>query len=221
MKKIPFIIIFSVIIFSCKAQTRNSTDNNKTNTMEKFDYKMYNDLIKDSQFLSYGYVILSNGDKLQIFKGSENKGFIQKTGKKNTSYELYKVFYENGNLQFMSTHFYDFSIGISKEYNENGELIKEIDYDKDYKFSIEDLQKKMKATYNVDIMDKKQTRSVSRTTIDPRIKFPYYQVVINSGIASFTNYLLNGNTGEIIYISKTIRDYEKDTVDEYIKSLKK
>ena len=218
MKKIPFIIIFSVIIFSCKAQTRNSTDNNKTNTMEKFNIEKYKNLPINPET---GLQILPNGDEAQVFKGSGDKGFVQRINKINTPYIFFKSFFENGNLQAEGVNFYSTVIKIYKEYNENGELIKEIDYDKDYKFSIEDLQKEMKKTYNVDIMDKKQTRSVSRTTIDSRIKFPYYQVVINSGFASFTNYLLNGNTGEIIYISKTIRDYEKDTVDEYIKSLKK
>ena len=38
MKKIPFIIIFSVIIFSCKAQTRNSTENNG---MQHFDINKF------------------------------------------------------------------------------------------------------------------------------------------------------------------------------------
>ena len=218
MKKIPFIIIFSVIIFSCKAQTRNSTDNNKTNTMEKFNIEKYKNLPINPET---GLQILPNGDEAQVFKGSGDKGFVQRINKINTPYIFFKSFFENGNLQAEGVNFYSTVIKIYKEYNENGELIKEIDYDKDYKFSIEDLQKEMKKTYNVDIMDKKQTRSVSRTTIDSRIKFPYYQVVINSGFASFTNYLLNGNTGEIIYISKTILDYEKDTVDEYIKSLKK
>ena len=140
MKKIPFIIIFSVIIFSCKAQTRNSTDNNKTNTMEKFNIEKYKNLPINPET---GLQILPNGDEAQVFKGSGDKGFVQRINKINTPYIFFKSFFENGNLQAEGVNFYSTVIKIYKEYNENGELIKEIDYDKDYKFSIEDLQKEM------------------------------------------------------------------------------
>ena len=220
MKKIIIIVLISIAV-SCKSQIKNSTDKNKTNTMEKFDITFFKKFEKDENYTSSDkdifYKLNDKRYRIQFYKEIQ----VEETNI-NSPNIFYKIYYKNSNhLKSSGNDFYDFPIGITKEYNENGELIKETDYDKDYKFSIEDLQKKMKATYNVDIMDKKQTRSVSRTTIDPRIKFPYYQVLVNSGIASFTDYLLNGNTGEVIYKLSYVRDYEKDTVDEYIKSLKK
>ena len=214
MKKIPFIIIFSVIIFSCKAQTRNSKENNG---MQHFDI---NKFLENNPKGDEKIITKENGFKVRQMDYGEY--YIEDITKLNSP-EVHRkgYFKKTGRLCFESDRFDSFSYGIEKTYNENGELIKEVFYDKDYKFSIDDLQKKMKEVYNVDIMDKKQTRLVNRTAVDTRLKFPYYQVLVNSGIASFTDYLLNGNTGEIIYISKTIRDYEKDTVDEYIKSLKK
>ena len=220
MKKIIIIVLISIAV-SCKSQIKNSTDKNKTNTMEKFDITFFKKFEKDENYTSSDkdifYKLNDKRYRIQFYKEIQ----VEETNI-NSPNIFYKIYYKNSNhLKSSGNDFYDFPIGITKEYNENVELIKETDYDKDYKFSIEDLQKKMKATYNVDIMDKKQTRSVSRTTIDPRIKFPYYQVLVNSGIASFTDYLLNGNTGEVIYKLSYVRDYEKDTVDEYIKSLKK
>lgn len=79
----------------------------------------------------------------------------------------------------------------------------------------------MKNDYSVNILDKKQTRSVGRVKTDKRINFAYYHVVVNSNIASFTEYLLNGTTGEVFYTIETIRGDEKDAVDEYVKTLKK
>ena len=216
MKKVITATILLLTI-SCKSQTENSSGINKTNTMEKFNINKYNNLPINPKT---GLQILPNGDDVQMFKGSGNIGFVERINKAGTPYLFFKSFYENGNLQAEGVDFYSMSIRIYKEYSENGELIKEIDYDKDYKFSIEDLQKEMKESYNVDIMDKKQTRSVGRTKIDTRLKFPYYQVIVNSGVASFTDYLLNGNTGEVIYKLSYVRDYEKDVIDEYLKSLK-
>ncbi|MEO8236490.1 MAG: hypothetical protein ABI576_00180 [Flavobacterium sp.] len=217
MKKI-IIAILLLLTASCKSQTENITDRNKTKTMEKFNTEKYKNLPINPET---GLQILPNGDDVEILKGSNNKGFVERINKANTPYIFFKSFYDNGNLQAEGVSIYGTIINKHKEFDEKGHLIKEIDYNKDYKFSIEDLQKKMKETYNVDIMNTKQTRSVSRTTIDTRIKFPYYQVVVNTGKASFNNYLLNGNTGEIFYKIEIIRGDERDVIDEYIKTLKK
>lgn len=210
-----------LLTVNCNAQTKNTTDNNKTKTIEKFDITFFNKLEKDDNYTS------SDEDMFYKFQDKRYRIILHKEiqveetdiNSPNLNYKVY--FKKSGQLKAEGNSFYSFPIGISKEFDEKGYLIKEIDYNKDYKFSIKDLQKKMKETYNVDIMNTKETRSVSRTNIDPRIKFPYYQVVVNTGKASSNNYLLNGNTGEIFYKIEIFRGDEKDAVNEYIKTLKK
>ncbi len=220
MKKL-IITTFILLIISCKGQTEKNTSNKKTNTMEKFDINKFNKLEKDDEYLTtedeFFYKLNEKRFKVLLYEEID----VEETDI-NSPNLFYKVYFRKSKqLKSVGKLFYSIPIGISKEYSEKGELLKEIDHEKDYKFNIDDLQKKMKQDYDVDIMDKKQTRSVGRTVNYPGIKFPYYSVVVNSGIGKFTSYLLNGNTGEVFYTLKTIRGEEKVTVEEYLKSLKK
>lgn len=189
--------------------------------MGKFDINLFNKLEKDDKQVSTEedgfYKFQDKRYRISLYKEIQ----VEETNV-NSPNSYYKVYFKKSRqLKAEGNNFYSFPIGISKEFDEKGNLINEIDYNKDYQFSIEDLQKKMKEIYNVDIMNKNQTRSVSRTTIDPRIKFPYYQIVVNTGKASFNNYLLKGNTGEMFYKIEIIRGEERDVIDEYVKILKK
>jgi Uncharacterized alpha/beta hydrolase domain (DUF2235) len=74
--------------------------------------------------------------------------------KKNSTFQTRKAYFKkNGILKKTITNFYAFPIEITKEYDETGKLIKEIDNDLPYKFSIIDLQKKIKIEYQVDIVE--------------------------------------------------------------------
>lgn len=55
-------------------------------------------------------------------------------------------------LQLKGQTFYNFPIGVWKEYDENGKLIKETNWDKNYPFKVEDLCKLIKEEYGVDLM---------------------------------------------------------------------
>ncbi|MFK7002185.1 hypothetical protein [Flavobacterium oreochromis] len=215
MKKI-FILLIFFVFKNCSGQIKNGNDKN----MEKFDIVKYNELLKDSFFADYGYYYAENGDRIQIFKGSNNKGFVQKIIKKDSPFKIYKSYFENLYLQTESNFFYDFQIGISKEYDDNGNLIKEINNDIDFKFNVEDLIKKMKESYNIDIMNTKIIHAIVRNSKDVRIKKSYYHIIVKSGIAVYKEFLIDGNSGDSLFILENKRDYEKDIVDEYLKSKK-
>lgn len=117
MKKL-ILATFITLIFSCKGQTEKNNDNSKPQTIEKFDANKYKNLPVNPET---GLQIFPNGDEVRVFKGSDEKGFVEKISKAKTPYIVSKSFYENGNLESVSTDFYSFVIGISKEYNEAGE----------------------------------------------------------------------------------------------------
>ncbi|QYS92309.1 hypothetical protein JJC04_07370 [Flavobacterium covae] len=73
--------------------------------------------------------------------------------KDNSPYEYHKSFFKKNNLLKSNlTIFYSFPIGITLEYDETGKLIKEINNDLPYKFSVDDLREKIKKEYDVDIV---------------------------------------------------------------------
>ncbi|WP_281310407.1 hypothetical protein [Flavobacterium flavigenum] len=149
-------IILALLLFSaigCKSQEKkgNITTQQK-DSMEQFDIKKYEKLEKDNKYESKENDVFYRSDITRyriIFQD-----VIQVEERKvDSPYKLYKIYFKNTfNLKGIEKTFYGFSIGITKEYDENGELIKETNYDLLYKFSIEDLREKIKREYKVDIV---------------------------------------------------------------------
>ncbi len=112
-------------------------------------------------------------------------------------------------------------IGISKEYNENGKLIKEKSWDKSYPFSIEDLVKKFKKEYSVNIEDRKNIFRLFRGHLT-ETNIPIYTVILKTDVENkWVEYLVDGNTGKTLYILKTSEGDDTDIFEEYLKSIGK
>ncbi|POR17490.1 hypothetical protein BWK58_15000, partial [Flavobacterium columnare] len=142
MRKIVYLFTIFLAI-NCKSQVKKEKTIEKKDSMEYLDTKDYESLMKNPVFASYGYYISSEGDKVQVYRGTNNIGFIKRIEKKDSPYAIFKVFHENGKLQLEGLSFYDNNYGIQKEYDELGNLIKETNYDLPYKYTIEDLATKM------------------------------------------------------------------------------
>jgi hypothetical protein len=70
----------------------------------------------------------------------------------NSAYSTYKVYNENLNMIQESEQFQNGMImGWQAEYDDMGKLVKTYDADKDFNFTIDDLIKKIKEEYNVDL----------------------------------------------------------------------
>ena len=108
--------------------------------MKKFDIKTFN---KHKTHLNRYIDTLNNGT---IIKQSESIGFYNEIIKSEKSYfQKINRYYKTGNLKLTGEYLYNsFKKGIWKEYNENGKLIKETDYDKDFEYTWEDLVKLLK-----------------------------------------------------------------------------
>ena len=86
-----------------------------------------------------------------------------------------KGFNEQGNLIAVGQLFYSFPVGISKEYDSEGKLFRERNFDEGFAFSVEDLAAKMLADYKVDILNSDNIYKLNRgQNIDP--PFSFYQV---------------------------------------------
>ena len=112
-------------------------------------------------------------------------------------------------------------IEIKKSTNNSN---KEIDYDKPYKFSIEDLIKKMKDDYKVDLLDVKHVISLYRYEEKKELNIPLYEIWYNYDDLNRNNvecYLINGTTGETLFtIKRFLGDKKGSLLQNYLDSLK-
>ena len=146
MRKIILMLVITYLLINeCFSQNTHLTTKD---TIEYFDIKSFE---KDNKNRNTKNFYNDNGDHIQQFMSSGEKYFIERTEKKNSPITLVKVFHLNGSLHIQSTEFYEFKMGIRKEYNEAGKLIKEIDDDKNYPFKIDALCKLIKEEYGVDL----------------------------------------------------------------------
>ncbi|WP_449399663.1 hypothetical protein [Chryseobacterium wanjuense] len=109
------------------------------NNFEKFDSTKYNYLYSKDPFNTTE--TLSDGTYMEML--SVNAGKYYKRTPKNSYFMISKSFYPNGNIKSkgLSSNTGYFQKGVWYEFDEQGRLIKEVDYDKPFKFTFEDVLK--------------------------------------------------------------------------------
>jgi hypothetical protein len=170
--------------------------------MEKFDIENFKKIeladekpFKEVDLADEKAFITEDGDLITLheYKDSYQQELIRADG----SIKQSKIFdKETLNLKKEGEFFYGFAIGIHKTYDENGELLEEINHDLPYSFSLEDVRQKILAEFGKDIMDAEQRVKVSRST-NPA---PHYVVIIpltSLPKGDSRAIRLNGETGEI------------------------
>ncbi len=181
MKKL-IVIVVTVLCTACSAQ--------KTNPMKTFDIDIFN---KNKNQSNRTIDTLKNGT---IIERRESINFYEEFIKEKESFfEKYSRFYKNGKLQLEGQFLYnDFQKGIWREYDKEGNLIEETDYDKEFEFTWERLLKLL-AERNVDIRD------VNNTTIrkqNGNWRFDYIQDIYIYDV------IIHGKTGEVLQDAKNV-----------------
>ena len=200
MNSILFLSILIFAFISCKSQAVNFKL--KQDTIEHLDLKHF----------KKGNYTNERGDFVQQFTGSGNIDYVVNITSKNSPVTFIKVFYESTkSLKVTGQRFYDFVYGEWKEYSEQGKLIKDTDHDKNYKFSIHDLQKLIIQEYGVDINilsdpNKNELQYRVERKFDPKTKSYLYDVIFSYGYSDEgeSSYPLklvaiHGNTRKILY----------------------
>ncbi|SMP12139.1 hypothetical protein SAMN06265346_103216 [Flavobacterium hercynium] len=167
-------------------------------------------LKKDNERLSLSYY----DDKIQVERSS-----ILNTYKKTAVYDK-----KTSLMRIFLTQFYQFSIGITKTYDETGLLINEVNNDKPYLFTLPQLIEKIKNENGADLEDRTQKSIVSRH-VDQEIGKPIYEVYLRSKEypdAKWEYFLIDGITGETLFITSypTRSAKPKVPIYEYLKVLK-
>lgn len=221
------ILIFALFLFyDCNAQKPKKTKD----AIQYYNLNQYKDWEYDPEWCwpqepcsrenSYFYLMKGN-ERVRVWSDDE----IIKVEKTNkiTPYNFHKS-YSSKNKALVSEwiEFYRAFTGIDKQYKEDGSLILETDQDKPYKFSIEDMVKKIKEEYNIDILNKKNVFRFSRYESSETSETPIYEIWLNTDVFEKWNvYFINGNTGETLYRMKMDRYENKIPMEEYLKSIGK
>lgn len=175
---IPLIVV-CLLSMSCVAQEKGNKSLSNRLSIEKFDRNKFGELTLNTEYVSSrnDTFYLSKDKKIRIIYEDET---IQVEEKEiGLPYELRKSYFTKNNQLKSSVHrFYSLSYGFLREYNEEGNLIKEKNLDENYKFSIDDLIKKMRNEYGIDIMNTNKTLDVWRYPLNKNVNKAYYEVFI-------------------------------------------
>ncbi len=204
MRKIVFVIIFCFIISYCKAQI----DTINKNIVEYFDknkYKNWELVEKISSATDKYYKKETYWVRVLFYKGEYTEE-IQTIG---SSFKLYKYYHKNELLHRSVKTFYNFPIGESIEYDENGNLIEKVNYDKNYSFSVDSLCELIKMEYGVNLRilstDNFLNYRVERRYDDNIKKYLYIVIfAVNDNGERVMGFpikciYIDSNTGEILY----------------------
>ena len=130
MKKIIYLSLL-LLLTNCKAQ-HNNIKNTKIKTFDIATFEKNKD--ERNEFL------IITKDDTQIKQTVWQFGYEEIVIPNNSLIYTYNKYYKNGKLKLTGDFFpNDFEKGIWKEYDEQGNLIKETNYDAPYKFTWENV----------------------------------------------------------------------------------
>lgn len=138
MKKY-FVFLFLLMVTSCNAQKHTPMIPEIDNRFEIFDNFKYESRINKSSRNFQEFQ--QDGSSIEMDKDT-TYGWYGMTPK-DSYYRVTKVYYPNGIIKSkgISANTGRFQAGTWYEFDEEGKLIKEIDYDKPFKFTFEDILK--------------------------------------------------------------------------------
>lgn len=133
MKHIIYILILALSFNSCNAQKKINMNSNinipqVTKDFEKFDIKYYNENKINSEVRK----LEDNTLEIQL---DYSEGYSKVVYYDDSYFYVVRNFYKNGNIEIKGVRFNNGSeYGVWYEYNEDGELLKEVDMDEEYDF---------------------------------------------------------------------------------------
>lgn len=138
----------------------------------------------------------------QIDGGDQYK---EEVSKLNNPYQYNFIYNKKGVLILKSTDFYGMKVGELIYYNDQQQVVKTINYDLPYPFSIENLVKMMVNRFSVDILDSRQVSRVTRFIDEKNLHKPLYAIYVfnKDNRVWLDSYLIDGNNGDLLFQGKT------------------
>ena len=200
---IILVMVLSASIRGC-AQTDGVEHNKGKNMKRYFDIKTFNELHGRSGHYEYKTYDMSIVQRADYDSNRQLIGYIETCEELYRPYRYYYEYDTRGNLRHMIVSFSGFHIGKGYRYDSLGRITEEKDYSAPYKFKLSDLIEKMKKEYGCDLLNKERVADMSRSEGKEDLKRPWYSVYYldaNRHISG-DEYLIDGTTGETLYIIK-------------------
>ncbi|KPH14666.1 hypothetical protein [Chryseobacterium sp. ERMR1:04] len=204
MREVFLIIIFLVLI-GCDGQTKTNhkttTDKMETFDIENFEKNKGRGKIYDDPHI-YDY---KTQDGLYIVQSKyEQDDYYSEEVSKEFSPYRYRYTYDLSGYRETEMNEFNNSVLVTKGYDKNGKLIKETNFDKNFKHTFEQIREIVLKEKQVDIYDTRQAVALRHDTPDATLK-KYYQIhVLKSELVggewySQPNYsfLIDDETGKI------------------------
>lgn len=190
--KIIQLIIVCALLISCNEQKTDTVvrEAKSSKTLDKKRISLYQSL--------YTHEYVANDT---LFKLTEsNDIYTEVTKPIHNNFEKHS-FYDKKNLKLKceGDFFSRMEIGIHKFYDENGNLIKEIDYDKNYTFTLYDLIVKVKKEFKIDL--NKDLKKIEISRGKNAFNFHVYTInipLVNNGYPKWRKIIMDGTFGFII-----------------------
>lgn len=162
---------------------------------------------------------LSNGTRIRQIRSS-NGLYIVEVMPYNYDYVFSSIYNENGELTTTNARFYGNPIGKLIYFNDKQQIIKEIDNDQPYPFTIEALAKLLKDNYDIDLYDKNQILVMQRYMDNLNMHKPVYEVYAyqKKETNKLDGLLIDGETGKVLFQMESYLRSESSVYDEYIKT---
>lgn len=186
MKKI-FYLLVNLLIINCIAQ--------KNNKMKTFDIQKFNQN-KNSKSGNNLYKYEDGDENITLIETEDS--YIEIDSKKNENFSKKIIYNKNNYTPTASQNFIlNMPIGTYKKYDENGEIINEINYEPNYSFSVLNFIDKIKNDFGIDVTKSKDKLTIGiqdSNTAYYFVRYPIDDIRKNS----YRFIKINANTGEFI-----------------------
>lgn len=124
--------------------------------------------------------------------------YIESKNKIGESFYTHYSYNKNNHLiNTISTTFKDMPVGFEKWFDENGKIVKSVNHDENYRFSIYELIKQIKKSHNINLNDNTMLQGIERKFDKKLNKFVYY-VRYKLSKSDLKFIILDGQSGQII-----------------------
>lgn len=221
MNKYILVLFFSLIALQCKSQ--NYSLNSKKNTMKKINIESFRKLSIDEKYpQSPNDVFYRDGEDLIRVTTSKTNIQVEKSTYDSPykSVEVYSI--KDSLLIREGKSFLYFPVGIWKEYGTSGKLIKSINYDDNFDFSIDSLIEKMNKEFKINVIEKGRVSCYRyyNKEIDKSFYEVCYKVTVEG--EQLDCFLFDGNSGTLLFrVTQYQQDKNGSLYEQYLKTEKR
>ncbi len=161
---------------------------------------------------------ISNGTQVRQIK--ESDGYTVEMRPVNSAYVYSSGYNKKGEITITGVRFYGNGVKKWIYFNDKQEIIKEIDNDQPYPFSIEALAELLKDNYGINLYDPRQILVMQRYIDTTNTHKPVYVVYAfqKNSTNKLDGLLIDGETGKVLFQMESYLRSESSVYDEYIKT---